>query len=54
MCLSEQLFFEVAEKSNMALKYACIITLRNKIISTGFNNYDLTRLGSETSCLLRG
>jgi hypothetical protein len=52
MCLSENLFFEIAEKSNMSLKYACIITLRNKIISTGFNYYDLSRLGSGTSCLL--
>ena len=52
MCLSEELFLNTANKSNMASKYACIITLRNKILSVGFNHYDLTRTGELTPCFL--
>lgn len=31
--------FEIANKSNMAHKYACVIFYRNNLISSGFNSY---------------
>ena len=33
------LLFQIALKSPQSLKYACIITYRNKVISCGFNRY---------------
>ena len=43
---------ETASKSPLILKYACIITYRNKIISCGFNKYD-GKYSLEGCCLLR-
>lgn len=34
-----RLLTQIASKSPQSLKYACIITYRNKIISYGFNRY---------------
>lgn len=52
MCVTNELLLNIADKSVMAVKYACVIVHRNKIIATGYNHYDLSRLGQNCPCLL--
>lgn len=44
---------ETALKSCMATQYSCIITLRGKILATGFN-YSTCHTTLKTQCILRG
>ncbi len=46
------LLMSIANKSDMKVKYACIIIERNKIISTGFNYYETNRCCKNMSCIL--
>ena len=51
----KDLLLETALKSKMATPYACVIVHRNKILSTGFNDYDMCRLcnsGKDPRCIL--
>lgn len=49
----EDLLLQVASKSDMNLQYACVIMHRNKVISTGFNYYDIKKIHANQSSILR-
>lgn len=44
---------DLIKKSPMATKYCCIVMLRNKVISTGFNHYSTKFSLNTHSCILR-
>jgi hypothetical protein len=50
----EQLLYNTALRSDMSMKYACLIQFRNKIIATGYNYYDTQKCCLHQHCILRG